>query len=333
MEWSQIVPGEWLARDAQAMREPATLGGCRPWARAARQLRPYQETELHWLWFMTSLGLGACLADDMGLGKTIQVLSLLLVAEAGEPGRNARPSLLVAPASLLANWKTEIARFAPSLKVLVAHPSETPAEKLKAETDREPRRHRSRHHHLRLSDAGALARQPDWRLAIARRSPGDQEPGGNADPAGQALRPNAHRAHRHAGRESARRPVVDLRFPQSRPAGVAKQFSALRQTPRRASAGPLRAAARSGAPLHSAPPQDRQEHHRRPAGQDRGEDVLSLEPQAGGALPAGCGGTERPARGGGRHAATGPGARLPDAPEADLQPSLAVARRRCLGRS
>ena len=60
--------------------------------------------------------LGACLADDMGLGKTIQVLALLLAERRG-------PSLLVAPASLLANWAAEVEKFAPDLKVAIVHPS------------------------------------------------------------------------------------------------------------------------------------------------------------------------------------------------------------------
>ncbi len=86
-------------------------------------LRPYQKTGVHWLRFLTRLGLGACLADDMGLGKTVQVIALLLhqKQEAEETGK---PSLLVVPASLIANWKAEIERFAPSLTTLIAHPSE-----------------------------------------------------------------------------------------------------------------------------------------------------------------------------------------------------------------
>jgi non-specific serine/threonine protein kinase len=53
----------------------------------------------------------------MGLGKTIQVISLLLVSnkQADSP---RKPSLLVLPASLLANWKAELYRFAPSLSLL-----------------------------------------------------------------------------------------------------------------------------------------------------------------------------------------------------------------------
>jgi non-specific serine/threonine protein kinase len=84
---------------------------------------------------MNRLGLGACLADDMGLGKTIQVLSLLLVLKRKRAQTLKTPdapgtSLLIVPASLIANWKAEIQRFAPSLSVFYAHPAETPNEEL-----------------------------------------------------------------------------------------------------------------------------------------------------------------------------------------------------------
>jgi SNF2 family DNA or RNA helicase len=85
---------------------------------------------VQWLYLLAKLGLGACLADDMGLGKTIQVLALLLVLHR-QCDANRQPSLLVAPASLLANWASEIERFAPSLKAIIAHPSELPANELK----------------------------------------------------------------------------------------------------------------------------------------------------------------------------------------------------------
>ncbi len=83
-------------------------------------LRPYQLAGLQWLYLLTKLRLGACLADDMGLGKTIQVLCLLMVLKEQSGGARKsgrKPSLLVAPASLLANWSAEIARFAPSSHV------------------------------------------------------------------------------------------------------------------------------------------------------------------------------------------------------------------------
>ena len=76
---------------------------------------PYQRAGVRWLYLLARLRLGACLADDMGLGKTIQVLAFLLALKLEAAGK-AEPSLLVAPASLLANWASEIARFAPSLR-------------------------------------------------------------------------------------------------------------------------------------------------------------------------------------------------------------------------
>ena len=67
----------------------------------------------------------------MGLGKTIQVLAMLSgLARQAQTDEQTTPSLLVAPASLLANWAAEAERFAPSLKVFVAHPAFLPADEL-----------------------------------------------------------------------------------------------------------------------------------------------------------------------------------------------------------
>jgi superfamily II DNA or RNA helicase len=81
-------------------------------------LRPYQERGVSWLAFLSSLGLGACLADDMGLGKTVQLLAL----ECYERAQQERgPSLLVCPMSLVGTWQREAARFAPDLRVYAHH--------------------------------------------------------------------------------------------------------------------------------------------------------------------------------------------------------------------
>ena len=83
------------------------------------ELRPYQQVGFSWLAFLRQHGFGACLADDMGLGKTIQAIALLLHLK--EFGQNGAPSLVVCPTSLVGNWRREILRFAPSLKVMVHH--------------------------------------------------------------------------------------------------------------------------------------------------------------------------------------------------------------------
>lgn len=83
------------------------------------RLRPYQERGLSWLTFLSSLGLGACLADDMGLGKTVQLLALESTHRAEHP--DAGPTLLLCPMSLVGNWQREAAKFAPGLRVHAHH--------------------------------------------------------------------------------------------------------------------------------------------------------------------------------------------------------------------
>lgn len=79
-------------------------------------LRPYQMEGLAWLEHKRDAGVGAVLADDMGLGKTLQTIALL--AKEREARRSDRPSVIVAPTSLVPNWLREIERFAPHLKTL-----------------------------------------------------------------------------------------------------------------------------------------------------------------------------------------------------------------------
>jgi non-specific serine/threonine protein kinase len=130
VDWSQLVAGPWLAETLQGLRQPEGLAQVSPGPELKATLRPYQQAGVRWLYLLTRLGLGACLADDMGLGKTIQVLSLLLVLK--REHKEFCPSLLVAPASLLANWAAEAERFSPGLRLLIAHPSAFPAAELQA---------------------------------------------------------------------------------------------------------------------------------------------------------------------------------------------------------
>ncbi len=80
------------------------------------ELRQYQVQGYHWMQFMKANGMGAILADDMGLGKTLQTITLLLMEK--EEGATS-PSLVVMPTSLIHNWRNEIKRFAPDLRVLI----------------------------------------------------------------------------------------------------------------------------------------------------------------------------------------------------------------------
>ncbi|MGI9493485.1 MAG: SNF2-related protein [Geminicoccaceae bacterium] len=86
------------------------------------ELRLYQKEGLSWLQFLREVELGGILADDMGLGKTVQTLAHILVEK--RSGRATRPSLVIAPTSLMANWRLEAARFAPELNTLTLHGGE-----------------------------------------------------------------------------------------------------------------------------------------------------------------------------------------------------------------
>jgi non-specific serine/threonine protein kinase len=159
-DWAQVVAGRWLAETLKGLRSPEGLARVDPGAALNGDLRAYQQVGVRWLYLLTKLGLGACLADDMGLGKTIQVLSLLLVMKNQADGQR-QPNLLVAPASLLANWMSELERFAPSLRALIAHPSAMNAADLKTLAPE-----RVRELDLVITTYGSLLRIP-WIAEVA----------------------------------------------------------------------------------------------------------------------------------------------------------------------
>jgi non-specific serine/threonine protein kinase len=127
-EWSQVIAGKWLAERLDELRSPRLRSEIDANAGLQTELRPYQKLGAQWLWTLRGLELGGCLADDMGLGKTVQVLALLSLSL---HNREKGTDLLVVPASIIDNWRSEIARFLPQLKVFIAHPSRTPSEELK----------------------------------------------------------------------------------------------------------------------------------------------------------------------------------------------------------
>ena len=83
------------------------------------RLRDYQREGLGWMHFLRQFSFGGCLADDMGVGKTAQVLALLESRrELRAQAKIDEPSLVVVPKSLIFNWKQEVQRFTPQLRVL-----------------------------------------------------------------------------------------------------------------------------------------------------------------------------------------------------------------------
>jgi SNF2 family DNA or RNA helicase len=189
-EWSRVTAGPWLAETLRALRAPEgdTID---PGPALRGTLRPYQKAGVRWLHLLSGLGLGACLADDMGLGKTIQVLALLLVQRERTEGARPAPSLLVAPASLLANWAAEIARFAPDLRARILHPSAMPAEEMKRFTAAQ-----AAELDLVITSYGTLLRLPalaeiGWRLAILDEAQAIKNPGARQTRAAKALKAQA----------------------------------------------------------------------------------------------------------------------------------------------
>ena len=256
------------------MRSPEGLAQVDPGAALNGTLRPYQQVGVRWLYLLAKLGLGACLADDMGLGKTIQVLSLLLVLKRQANGKQ-QPSLLVAPASLLANWASEIERFAPGLKALIAHPSALPAADLKTLAPE-----RLRNVDLVITSYGSLLRLPwiaerSWRLVVLDEAQAIKNPDAKQTRAVKKLNARARLALTGTPVENRLGDLWSI-FDFVNPGllGSPKEFTsfAKRLAARsHGSYGPLRELVR---PVYSAPLEDRQDGDRGPAGQNRNQSLL-----------------------------------------------------------
>ncbi|MBN1310109.1 MAG: DEAD/DEAH box helicase [Anaerolineae bacterium] len=119
MEVDAVDMSGWLDDLFAQLRSPDTAVPPPVPASLNGTLRPYQERGFGWLNQMRQMGLGACLADDMGLGKTIEAITLWLHER--EKLDVQQPVLLVCPTSVVGNWRHELGRFAPSLKVMPHH--------------------------------------------------------------------------------------------------------------------------------------------------------------------------------------------------------------------
>ncbi len=163
-EWTGVQPGQWLEGVLAELRDPSRLEANVEIPGLQAQLRPYQLVGVNWLWFLCRLG-WAVARDDMGLARRCRCCALYAKTEAARGAAAPQhASVLVVPASLLANWRAEISRFTPSLRFVIVHPSE----------DEEPAaslRSSERDADLVITTYGMLSRlealrQRRWHLAI-----------------------------------------------------------------------------------------------------------------------------------------------------------------------
>ncbi len=115
-EQLQIKGARELLKLGQKLRDFSGIKSVKLPESLGTKLRDYQQTGVEWLQFLREYDLNGILADDMGLGKTVQVLTHLLIEQ--EQGRLAGPCLIIAPTSLMSNWRRETERFTPGLKLL-----------------------------------------------------------------------------------------------------------------------------------------------------------------------------------------------------------------------
>ncbi len=115
-------PAAWQER-SRALRDLDRLDAVDVPGPAGELLRPYQVLGVAWMFYLHRHRLGGILADEMGLGKTLQALSLIaaLAKRDNRQDEDATTSLVVAPASLVENWRRESVKFTPQLKVFVHH--------------------------------------------------------------------------------------------------------------------------------------------------------------------------------------------------------------------
>ena len=86
-------------------------------------LRDYQVSGFEFFKTLSDYQFGGILADEMGLGKTIQTIAFLL-------SNKDKKSIVITPTALIYNWKNELEKFAPTLKVGLLHAAKSKREKI-----------------------------------------------------------------------------------------------------------------------------------------------------------------------------------------------------------
>jgi superfamily II DNA or RNA helicase len=107
-----------LAELASKLKDFSGIEPVEPSKDVHATLREYQLAGFRWMQFLARHGLHGILADDMGLGKTLQTLAHILTEKQSGHSRG-QPVLVVAPTSVVPNWRAEALRFTPDLRVLV----------------------------------------------------------------------------------------------------------------------------------------------------------------------------------------------------------------------
>ena len=266
-EWSSVSAGPWLAETLKTLRNPdgagvdpgpALRGTLRPYQTGRRAMAP--SAVRAWARGVPGRRYGAG-QDHPGAGAA---------AHSASPGRQRAdalpPCLLVAPASLLANWAAELERFAPDLRARIVHPSAMTAEEARQFEPADARRPRPGDHQLRHAAAHAGARRDPMAAADPRRGAGDQEPGAKQTKAVKALQAQARIALTGTPVENSLGDLWSI-FDVINPGllGGAKQFAAYTKSLGRAKREPLWPAARAGAALHPPAHENRPIGDRRPA--------------------------------------------------------------------
>ncbi len=189
------------------LRNPDNLDFPIP-AHLTNVLRDYQKLGYQWLKTLGHYGFGGILADDMGLGKTLQSIAFIC-SVLPEIRQRRIPALVISPGSLVYNWRNELRKFAPGIRVLIADGSQTErAEKMQRLADADVV---LTSYPLLLRDVGLYAKHSFHTLILdeaqAFKKPYDADsPGCQIDPSRLPIR-----FDRNPCRESSGRIVVDLR--------------------------------------------------------------------------------------------------------------------------